>query len=83
MIKKLPPIYPNELFYSFLSRAYMQSGIGSASEFNKLVFDRSTDTPRYNFINKLNDNFNDILIIIGFNLAKYHNLIHRINYEVC
>ena len=23
------------------------------------------------------------LIIIGFNLAKYHNLIHRINYEVC
>ena len=62
MIKKLPPIYPNELFYSFLSRAYMQSGIGSASEFNKLVFDRSTDTPRYNFINKLNDNFNDIYI---------------------
>ena len=34
MIKKLPLIYPNELFYSFLSRAYMQSGIGSASEFN-------------------------------------------------
>lgn len=78
MIKKLPPIYTNELFYSFLSRAYMQSGIGSASEFNKLVFDRSTDTPRYNFINKLNDDFNDILYkqISPFEIITNHTLFN-------
>ena len=29
------------------------------------------------------ENLEIYLIIIGFNLAKYHNLIHRTNYEVC
>ena len=61
MIKKLPTIYPNELFYSYLSRTYVQSGVGSSREFSKIVFENGNENPKYNFINKLNKNFKTIL----------------------
>lgn len=61
MIKKLPNIYPNELFYSFLSRTYVQSGVGSSREFSKIVFENGNENPKYNFINKLNNTFKAML----------------------
>ena len=61
MIKNVPIIYPNELFYSFLCRTYVRSGVGSSREFTKLVFHKGTDLPKTGFINKLNDDFKEKL----------------------
>ena len=58
MIKNIPIIYPNELFYSYLCRLYVRSGIGSYNEFSKLVFDGGVASPKTTFINKLRYDFN-------------------------
>ena len=57
MIKNIPIIYPNELFYSFICRTYVRSGVGSSKEFTKLVFAKGTDQPKTAFINKLRNDF--------------------------
>lgn len=57
MIKNIPIIYPNELFYSFICRTYVRSGVGSSKEFTKLVFAKGTDQPKTGFINKLKNDF--------------------------
>ena len=57
MIKNIPIIYPNELFYSFICRTYVRSGVGSSKEFTKLVFAKGTDQPKTGFINKLRNDF--------------------------
>ena len=57
MIKNIPIIYPNELFYSFICRTYVRSGVGSSKEFTKLVFAKGTDQPKTSFINKLRNDF--------------------------
>lgn len=57
MIKNIPIIYPNELFYSFICRTYVRSGVGSSKEFTKLVFAKGIDQPKTSFINKLRNDF--------------------------
>lgn len=57
MIKNIPIIYPNELFYSFICRTYVRSGVGSSKEFTKLVFAKGTDQPKTSFVNKLKNDF--------------------------
>ena len=61
MIKKLPIIYPNESFSSYLSRLYCHSGyiwhMGLALE----IFKRPNEYVNYNFLNILNDDFLKVL----------------------
>ena len=46
MIKNIPIIYPNELFYSFICRTYVRSGVGSSKELKSRLREHCDDKPK-------------------------------------
>ena len=57
MIKNLIEIYPNESFYSYLSRLFARSGYIWNLGFSREVFKNPNEYINYNFVNVLNDSF--------------------------
>ena len=80
MIKSLPQIYPNESFYSYLSRIFSHSGyiwhMGVANE----IFKRPTEYINFNFLNVMSDEFKNVLfsyispmdLILNHTLCKHY-----------
>ena len=80
MIKSFPVIYPNESFYSYLSRLFCHSGyiwsVGITSE----MFKRPNEYINFNFVNVLNEDFRNKLfeyikfeeIILNHTLSKHY-----------
>lgn len=67
-------ILPNELFYSYLCRLFVHSGIAYDIEFTREVFERPSEYKDISFINHLKKEFRDSLEKkFGFeNLLFYH-----------
>ncbi|MCR5350561.1 MAG: TniQ family protein, partial [Acholeplasmatales bacterium] len=80
MIKYLPKIYPNESFYSYLSRLFCHSGFITSVGFSKEVLIRDKAKVNYEFINELNPSFKELLLshisyeelLLNHTLFKYH-----------
>lgn len=80
MIKYLPKIYPNESFYSYLSRLFCHSGFITSVGFSKEVLARDKAKVNYEFINELNPSFKELLLshisyeelLLNHTLFKYH-----------
>lgn len=54
MIDFLPPIYPDELVYSWIARWYARSGYSAYSDVIGLFYEKRTIRPDVEFINRLN-----------------------------
>ena len=80
MIKKLPAIYPKETAYSWLARAYAQSGIVFHKCFASEVFGSRNEMLDFNFINVFNNEFKKIVegsigfkeLLLNHTLFKYY-----------
>lgn len=53
MIDFLPPIYPDELVYSWIARWYVRSGYSAYSDVIAMFFDKRTIRPDVEFLNHL------------------------------
>lgn len=62
MIDFLPPIYPDELVYSWIARWYVRSGYSAYSDVIGLFFEKRTVRPDIEFVNKLK---NDALAAVS------------------
>lgn len=54
MIDCLPPIYPDELVYSWIARWYVRSGYSAYSDVIGLFYEKRTIRPDIEFINRFN-----------------------------
>ena len=80
MIKSFPSIYPNESFYSYLSRLFCHSGFIWCMGVTNELFKRPSEYINFNFVNVLSDGFKEKLfkyitpeeILLNHTLCKHY-----------